>query len=228
MLGHLLVGTCKECIDDTAGEGMEFIRRDVLPLKRMANLSCSLLGTSFSLPCFHFLPDNEGKKPWKESVSVSEEMLSEQNYNYYPEVTVVGWGIQALESRPLPYPRLFAKKTEFEAYQKSAVDVAAERNVEIVQQEWAELLEDEQNKKMRVADFKGETRCNHAPTMLNYWHFTIDLYAANNNDNPLKRISKGWSEKMATNLQDYLCRTFVHLTDEAQVPRIAYEHICEI
>lgn len=173
MLGHLLVGTYKECVDDSTGEGMEYIRRDVLPLKRMANLSCSLLGTYFSLPYFHFLPDNGGKEPWKESVGVSEELLSEQNYNYYPEVTVVGWALQALEGRTLPYPRLFTKKTEFDTFQKGAADVAAERNVEIVQKVWAELREDEQNKKMRIADFKGETRCNHAPTMLNYWHFLL-------------------------------------------------------
>ena len=48
---------------------------------------------------------------------------------------------------------------------------------------------------MRIADFKGETRCDHAPTMLNYWHFTIDLYAPNDNENPLKKSAKGGVRK---------------------------------
>lgn len=220
VLGHLLVGDYKQCVDDSLGEGMSFIRRESLPLERMPNLSCSLLGTCFLLEFFHFLPDNEGKEDWKTGMEITKELLSEDNYNYYPEITVVGWLLQALEGLPFPYPRKFAKQKEFVDFEVKAVAVAKDRNCEIVQREWAELVEDKENQRLKIADFTGEARINHAPTKLNYWHFTIDLYAAIDNKNPLKKVSKGWSEKMATNLQDFLCNTFVLLTDEAQIPRI--------
>ena len=94
-----------------------------------------------------------------------------------------------------------------------------------MQKEWNDLLEDEDNKKLRIADFTGESRCNHAPTMLNYWHYTIDLYSADDSKTPLKKISKGWREKMGLYLQDYLCNSFLLLKEEAQVARIDDEHI---
>lgn len=225
MLGHLLVGDYKQCIDDSAGKGMEFIRRDALPLERMVNLSCSLLGTYFMLHFFHFLPCNEGKKPWHSGMDISEELLSEENYNFYPEITVVGWPLHKVEGFSLPYPRKFAKQKEFENYQDEAVAVARERERDIIQHEWAELVADEENKKLRIAEFDGETRNNHAPTLLNYWHFTIDLYSANDNQNPLKKVSKGWGEKMATNLQDFLCNTFAFFTETSLIPRIEDEGI---
>lgn len=221
LLGHLLVGDYTHCIDDSAGEGMEFIRRESLPLERMINLSCSLLGTYFILSFFHFLPDNDGKQPWKRGTEITEKLWAESNYNYYSNVVVVGWPLRQVENHPLPYPRKFAKQKEFADYQNKAIADAEERNCAIVQQEWANLAEDEENKSLHIANFTGEARCNHAPTMLNYWHFTIDMYSAIDNKNPMKKISKGWSEKMGTTLQDFLCHSYVLLTSDAQVPKIA-------
>lgn len=221
LLGHLLVGDYAHCIDDSAGEGMEFIRRESLPLERMINLSCSLLGTYFVLSFFHFLPDNEGKQPWKRGLEITEKLLVESNYNYYPNVVVVGWPLRRVENYPLPYPRKFAKQKEFADYQNKAIADAEERNCAIAQQEWANLAEDEENKNLHIANFTGEAQCNHAPTMLNYWHFTIDMYSAIDNKNPMKRISKGWSEKMGTTLQDFLCHSYVLLNSDEQVPKIA-------
>lgn len=225
LLGHMLVGNYKECVDDSAGEGMDFIRRNALPLARMANLSCCLLGTFFLLHYFHFLPTNEGKKPWKAGVQVSEELLSVDNYSFFPEITNVGWPLLKLEGFPLPYLRKFTKQKEFTSFQDNVVAVAKERNREIVLHEWAELTEDKDNKNLRVADFIGEVRNNHAPTLLNYWHFTIDMYSANDDKDPLKKVSKGWGEKMATNLQDFLCHSFVLLTETPQISTITDEGI---
>ena len=225
VLGHMLVGNYKQCIDDSLGEGMEFVRRNMLPLERIPNLSCSLLGSFFQFMFFHFLPDNDGKGSWKAGLTVRDDLLNENNYNYYPEITVVGWALKKLEGRPLPYPRQFSKQKEFTDFQNAAIAVAQNRNCEIVQHEWADLVKDEENRKLRIADFSGEVRDNHAPTMLNYWHFTIDLYAANDDKNPLKKVSKGWREKMATNLQDLLCNSFCVLNNESQVPRIENEGI---
>lgn len=221
ILGHLLVGDYENCIDDSAGEGMEFIRRESLPLERMVNLSCSLLGTCFMLPFFHFLPDNDGKEPWKGGFEVTEGLLSATNYNYYPNVVVVGWQLRQVEHFPLPYPRKFAKQKDFVDYQNKAIADAEERNCAIVQKEWADLAEDEENKRLHIANFTGEARCNHAPTMLNYWHFTIDMYSAIDSKKPMKKLSKGWSENMGISLHDFLCHSFALLNNDEQIPQIA-------
>lgn len=225
LLGHLLVGDKNQCIDSSLGDGMEFIRREALPLERMANLSCSLLGTYFKLAFFHFLPDNEGKKTWKAGTLIAEELLAENNYNHYPTITVVGWHLRNLEHYPIPYPRIFSKAKDYAAFQTAAVAVADLRKCEIVQKEWHELAKNVKNEEQKIADFSGEVRCNHAPTMLNYWHFTIDLYPADDNDSPLKNTSKGWREKMGIYLQDYLCNSYILLTKEEQIPQIADKNI---
>lgn len=225
LLGHLLVGDKQLCIDSSLGEDMCVIRRESLPLERMANLSCSLLGTYFALSFFHFLPDNVGRLPWKAGTCIVDDLLDEKNYNHYPEITVVGWYLRNIENHSIPYPRIFFKAKEFEAFQDAVAAIAKDKNEEIVQKEWNDLLEDEDNKKLRIADFTGESRCNHAPTMLNYWHYTIDLYSADDSKTPLKKISKGWREKMGLYLQDYLCNSFLLLKEEAQVARIDDEHI---
>lgn len=227
VLGHLLVGNKEQCVDDSLGLGMETIRRDVLPLDRMANLSCSLLSTYFMLVFFHFLPDNEGKQTWKPDNVVTDDLLKEDNYNFYPEITVVGWYLGSLEHHPIPYPRSFAKVKEFHDFQEVATAVARNRKKEIVQKEWQDLAEDETNKKLRIADFTGEVRCNHDPTFLNYWHFTIDLYSADDNENPLKNTSKGWREKMGIWLQDYLCNSFMLLTEDEQVSKVTDKSVWE-
>lgn len=221
LIGHMLRGSVEQCIDMTAGEDMPCITRSSLPLERMANLSCCFLGSYFLISYFHFLPDNEGEAAWKEEYGMRCDLITEDNYTHYPVITVVGWLLREIENRRLPYPKVFSKQSDFEENQLKAINVAEERNCQIAQQEWQNLKCSEENKKQRIAEFIGESRCNHAPTMLNYWHSTIDIYTAFDNVNPVKKISSGWSKKLAVNLQDYLCRSFVLLKDESKVPHIA-------
>lgn len=220
LLGHMLRGGVEQCIDMTAGEDMPCIRRSSLPLKRIANLSCCFLGSYFLISHFHFLPDNAGKAAWKEEDGKRCDLITEDNYSHFPEITVVGWLLRDIENRQLPYPKAFLKQGDFEKSQLKAINVAEERNCQIVQQEWQNLKCSKENEKQRIAEFTGEARCNHAPTMLNYWHSTIDIYTAFDNVYSVKKISSGWGEKLAANLQDYLCRSFVLLKDESEVPHI--------
>lgn len=220
MLGHLLIGDVETLFDTSAGEGMESLKRTAIPLKRMANFSCNLLGAQFVLSFFHFLPANAGAESWIKGMLVNDDLITENNYNHYSDITIVAWHMQNVEKYQIPYPRNFLKQKEFVDFQNAVANEAHEKNAEIIIREWDELTE---NDRLRVCFFNGEARCNHAPVLLNYWHFTIDLYSADNSRKPLIKISKGWSESMASNLQDYLCRTFIKLTDDSQVPIIHEE-----
>ncbi len=232
VLGHMLEGTEEKCIDKSLGEGMDSIRRDFLPLKRMANLSCSLFGTCFIAQYFHFLPQEKGEAKWNGNL-IEESLMDETNYRYIPEMIVVGWLLRAVHLMPLPYPRTFVCKTDYDRFMNEALPVAEERKIEIIRQSWEELKaetkakqetdgENETNKTnditLRVV---GESHVNHDPTMLNYWHFTIDLYSANDNKNAVNKISRGWREKMAINLQDYLCHNFFIITESTKISSIS-------
>ena len=74
MLGHMLNGRPEECFDFSLGEDMLSILPEKLPLNRIPGLSCSLLGTSFIVEHFHFLPSNDGKAPWHDGIVVPEEI----------------------------------------------------------------------------------------------------------------------------------------------------------
>ena len=59
--------------------------------------------------------------------------------------------------------------------------------------------------------------------MLNYWHFTIDVYPAEGDMNPLKNASDGWRRNLAANLCDFLRRCYEIIADDNQVAAVEDE-----
>ena len=56
ILGRMLEGREEDCLDSSLGEDMVSILPEKLPLKRIAGLSCSLLGTTFIVDFFQLFP----------------------------------------------------------------------------------------------------------------------------------------------------------------------------
>lgn len=226
ILGHMLNGRREDCIDFTLGEDMISILPDKLPLKRIPGLSCCLLGTSFIVEHFHFLPSNDGKKSWHEGVVVPEEMVNENNYTYYPDVTVIGWLLKEIHKYKIPYKRNFRKQKEYEEFKKDVLAVSNTKGiVDLYLEEWEQLLENPEDKNLRIVNVFGETRVNHAPTMLNFWHYTIDLYSIDNDIKPIDNISGGWKYNMADNFCDYLRRKFVLFENDSTIPKIVDKNL---
>ena len=216
MLGRKLDGTKEQCINPEDGT----IYLNVLPVGSIPNLSCSLLGTFFKVDHLHFLPDNEGKTPWREGTAVGEDMLVEENYNHCPAVTVVGWKVKEVAGKKLPYNRVFDKQKLYNEFKKASEGSAELRKVVVYLDAWEDLKANPANAKQRIAELVGEARVNHDPTMLNYWHFTIDIYPTESDPNPLKNASDGWRRNLAANLCDFLRRCYEIIADESQVAAV--------
>lgn len=221
MLGRKMDGTKEKCINPEDGS----IYMNVLPTGSIPNLSCSLLGAFFKVDHFHFLPDNVGKANWKEGILVGEEMLCEENYNHFSEVTVVGWKVKDVSGRPLPYKRSFDKSQLYDEFKEAVKEVAEVRKVVLYLDTWEKLKTNSANNKQRIVEVVGVAKVNHAPTMLNYWHFTIDIYTAENDLEPLLKVSDGWRKNIAANLRDFLRRCYDIITDDNQVAVVDKESL---
>lgn len=220
LLGRKLDGEIVNCIDVSDGEGRWSIYMNALPITSVPNLSCSLLGALFKPHYLHFLPEGTGKQPWTGEETVTDEQIT-GNYSYFDSVTIVGWSIEKVHHLVLPYKHSFLKQNEYTQFRENAIEIATKRNLaQIYLKEWTDLMLSPTNSQLRIVDVFGEARVNHAPTMLNYWHFTIDLYAAENDFSPLKNASKGWRHNLALNLCDYLRHSFSLITDETDIPVI--------
>lgn len=219
MIARKLDGTRYMCLDFSLGEDMPVILHEALPVCRIPNMSCSLLGTSFCIECFHYLPDKLGKETWTEDVLVSDEILdNEDNFNYFQDITVVAWKISKVHKFQIPYIRSFNKKGEYDRLKESINRVAGERNVSIYLEEWSNLKKSSPNDKLTTVELLAEVRVNHMPTMLNYWHFTIDQYPADNNLEYVKNVSNAWKKSMAEFLCDYLRKSFILVENNNEVP----------
>lgn len=226
MLGHMLNGRPEECFDFSLGEDMLSILPEKLPLNRIPGLSCSLLGTSFIVEHFHFLPSNDGKAPWHDGIVVPEEMVNENNYTYYHDVTVVGWQLKEIHKYKIPYIRNFHKPREYKEYKEKVLAISKKSGVATLYlEEWENLLENPENKSLRIVNLFGEARVNHAPTMLNFWHYTIDLYPAEDDTKPIPKVSDGWRSNMAENVCDILRRRFTLVSDDSAIPQIGNEKL---
>lgn len=225
VLGHWLEGERKKYFNDTLGDGMESLRMSALPLDRMANLSTSLLGAHFKLSHFHYKQINKGACSWDGVKDVDEELISSDNYEWMEFVSVIGWKIAVIHQYKFVYPRNFAKKGEYDLFVASQSATENEDVKETIWEEW-DKLQVEGN--VRKVSLVGESRINHDPTILNYWHFVIDLYPRDNDDTPLPSgVSKGWRGKLASKLQDLLMRTYIDMKDGYIPPTITSPSVWE-
>ncbi len=228
IIGHWLEGPKERHLDFSLGDDMVALQPDSLPLVRIPNLSCSLLGALFHYDHFHFLQTNEGKTPWTGESDITDTMLTTDNYTYMPEITVIGWTINGVASYVIEYEHIFQKRSDYNNVKNTSANNYKKRGIESVfLKEWENLKVDPNNDKRRIAELKGGVKVNHAPTNLNYWHFTIDSYPAESDIKPLKNASDGWRKNMAANLVDYLRRSFIYITEETAIPTITDTKVWE-
>lgn len=219
LLGHVLRDDPKgSCFDYSLGEDYPQITMKALPIERIPNLSCSLLGTYFKPAHFAFLPASTGAEPWQDSDGSQEELLSnDSNFQSIENRVVVAWNLSEVHNRILPYTREVDYKMYSDIKSKiSSVNGGAMRNVCI--EEWDKLKQSKTSKN-RILPFEGHAKVNHDPIRLNYWHFTIDLYPQDN-PAPIKDTGKKWRNSIALVLREYLRQHFVVVDDALKIPSI--------
>lgn len=212
VVGHWLEGPREKFIDGSLGEGYESLQMNAIPLERMANFSTNLLGGLFQYEDFHYRQVLD--EPWDGKSDVDGEKAVVGNYVWMDEVTVIGWMLSDIHNVTLPYNRSFGKKKDYDAYLEQLAKPDDTKAETIYMQEWESLSQDPNNKKVRIIALEGHTAVNHDPRILNYWHFVIDIYPAENSDKPLPGgVSKGWQGKLSLSLQDILRNTFIDMKE---------------
>lgn len=219
LLGHVLRNVSKDaCFDYSLGEDRPQITMKALPVERIPNLSCSLLGTFFKPEHFAFLPDSQGAAPWSDSDGSQQTLLSDNN-NFQPveNRTVVAWNLKEVHNRSIPYTR----DVDFKMYSEIKSKIASKNGSEmgnVCIEEW-DKLKQSTIPKNRLLPLDGRAQVNHDPLCLNYWHFTIDLYPPDNIQQ-IKDTGKKWKYDMALVLREYLKFHFVMVEEDTIIPQI--------
>ncbi len=213
MIGRRIEGCAEDCIDSSLGEDAIFLKEEALATDEIPNLSTSLLGAKHEIDDFSFRQTGQGKAPWdKEEVSISAFCVDKDFVRIDTEFIVAGWSLFGLNNRDVPYRKTFNKKKEYDAFVDSVNKANESPNKEkIYLEEYEKLPKNEAGDS--YGEYNGKVIVNHAPTKLNYWHFTVDLYPVDSPDKPLKGVKGAWREMMAENVADYLRRSFYILPD---------------
>lgn len=129
------------------------INEDVL------NWSTNLLGGEFKTEDVCWRQKNEGSKEW------NDETVDLCNYGGCYELTIsadcVFITISCLHKTIIPYKRKFGSRDDLRQYAENTSDITKD-----VVEQW--------NAKDEL-DCRASIIVGHSPTMLNYWHMTIDI-----------------------------------------------------
>ena len=141
----------------------------------MANLSMNLAGGMFNTDKnsdLRFLPiSEEAKKIWNGEQVPEDLYLNENNYSFTAICFGLGFLIRNIHCRTFPFYRHFESEQERNEYAEKANFVLSDEEKAYD----AHIVEAFKDKKTNVLTHP-RIKINHSPTMLNYWHVTLDTY----------------------------------------------------
>lgn len=152
--------------------GKFFFRLDSLgEIKHLSKMSLDLLGGLFS-PNRHqrYRTKGKGSEYW-DGKTVYRKVPTDLFYYYEKECSSVAIEASRIKSVPVPY-RKELNKAQHDDLVKKGIHI--ERFIG-----------------KKAYDLEGEFRLEHAPTVLNYWHFQVNFYPAGET-RPMDGENKGW------------------------------------
>ena len=165
------------------------------------NYSMNLLGGEFQVG-LHLAIRQKGRgvDDWDGETFLSDEEIAvcwelvDASYPIY-------YRVSDLQNVEIPYKKRIGKESEYKALQDQMIaqDVRAAMSV------W--------DPADPVVSFKGFMRVNHAPTLMNYWHVTLDVYESFAPEKPLKKSKSAWNAEIRGYVFDYLRRYYLHETE---------------
>lgn len=211
-------GTPHECVETQLGK--EVIKISKLNYKQMPNLSTSLIGAVHLVTDFHYRQTGNGEKPWEGETILMGDYEPDKDYTFHSgDLTVIGWRVSLIHQLPLPYRKVLPKQSDFEKLKDAlksadAIEVTTDsRRKEERQKIYLEAFKDlaTDANKNKYVKLEGKAMVNHAPTKLNYWHYTIDEYTEDNPTTPIKDANNRQRELLCVALLDILRRKFILL-----------------
>lgn len=215
-------------IEDSTTEvnGHKALKVSILPNSRILNLSTDLMGASFSLRDFTYQHKNNGDLPWDGyEVDICSFVKDIDFVQTDGPVFAAGWCIAVLENFSIPYRRNFKNHDDFISFHRKGQSPLSKEKIGQLLKKYEELPCNVN--KQRETDALGRMRINHDPRMLDYWHFTIDLYPEENPEVALDSNKGSWKKKFVSLAGDYLRRTFTIYQNEEDVPPLySWREIC--
>lgn len=223
LIGRWVKGSTKEWIDYSLGEDMPILKEKAIDQDRMFNMSCSLLGALFLPEHFKIVTKDLGSIPWVESnyATIQEDIICDKNYKIENEIFVIAWRVLHINNMRVPYSQTFISKDKYDGFIQKAKLVAENRIDDeelIVLTEWNELKKN--NDGAFVADLDSQLRVSHNPTNLNYWHFLVDAYPADDDSNPVIKRRNAWQKSLALNIWNVLSHCIIVIDNNIEIPQL--------
>lgn len=243
-------GEKEEIISSEFGEGRGSLYYSAIKDMKIPNLSVNLLGTLVEIEDFRYNRRNGGDEKWEPGtlVSISDFQPEEDYYEIEGDITVIGWEMAKLHERPVNFPKDLNKEEEFYRLREEVKDqiskglgdkIPSETYNQLIIGEYLDLKvkdgikcpegidkgSSEGRKKLkklpRTIDWGGETRLNHDPRNLDYWHFVMDLYVLESPEEPILKGKQAWFKSMCNVIKDRLRRTGIYLERVPQSAKIS-------
>lgn len=224
LIGRWVKGCKTDWVDYSLGEDMPILRDKAIDMARMLNISCSLLGALFLPEHFCFITQGKGSELWKESnySAIPQEEICENNYRIDKEIFVVAWSIHDIHGMMVPYSRTFADEGSYNLFAQNVKNVVENRTSDEdlrVVAEWNELKRN--NNGAYEAEIYSQLRVSHAPTYLNYWHFLVDAYPADDDDNAVLARKNAWQKSLTLNIWNALSSSIVIIEEGTDIPQLS-------
>lgn len=166
------------------------------------NYSMNLLGGMFE-PSLHLniRPIGDGWQKWDGKTILSEQKvkeLSAEEYGY-----PIYYKVEDFHNKTFPYKKTVVKEKAYETEKDRLVKLGLSTAIGI----W--------NKDNPEVDFMGKTLVNHEPSMLNYWHVTLDVYEPGTTV-PIRKCKSAWQKQIRGYISRRLCDYYIppsHVAD---------------
>ncbi len=141
----------------------------------MVNLSLNLAGGLFDTDRhahLRFLPSgDDATRPWKGESIPPALYLTDGNYTIYDVCFGLCFQVRDIHNRTFPFHKHFETQEERDEYERRAIVATSDEEKAYD----AHLVGVFKGKKQSVK-VNSRIKIHHAPTMLNYWHMTLDTY----------------------------------------------------
>lgn len=137
------------------------------------NLSMNLLGGKFEIKHHSFLPKNNGASNWDGNnikLSQYKDSYIDENPAFY-----ICFNVEEIDGKTYPFPNPFNTQEERDSMEKEATATLNKHGLNIDQEIVEKFRSPRDNVNIQVL-----MKLNHHPTMLNYWHITLDTTRPDN------------------------------------------------
>ena len=144
-------------------------------VNNMANLSLNLAGGLFDTKSnkhLRFLPTNEkATRPWNGESIPKDLYQKPDNYKIYDVCFGLCFKVRDIHNRTFPYYKHFKSQEERNEYERNTA-LATSDEEKSYDANFVGAFEG----KDRGVEVRPRIKVHHSPTMLNYWHMTLDTY----------------------------------------------------